>query len=160
MHCHTTKELVYALGTGNTWMGVRLSWCKPVNFRPHTLSSVTVYDQQLGTAYRLFVTDICYCYFNRYPIIWIPVSSTFWNIWFRFQQKRSITELNQNHASLVTARSSLRHQYCICYYNIKVVPPIEVECGFSVVSGYLQCSTEHRLLGIFSAALKIYWCRL
>ncbi len=33
--------------------------------------------------------------------------------------------------------------------------PIEVECGFSVVSGYLQCSTERRLLGIFSAALKI-----
>ncbi len=34
--------------------------------------------------------------------------------------------------------------------------PIEVECGFSVVSGYLQCSTEHGLLGIFSAALKIH----
>ena len=24
--------------------------------------------------------------------------------------------------------------------------PIEVECGFSVVSGYLQCNTERRLL--------------
>ncbi len=38
--------------------------------------------------------------------------------------------------------------------------PIEVECGFSVVSGYLQCSTEHRLLGIFSAALKMHCSRL
>ncbi len=34
--------------------------------------------------------------------------------------------------------------------------PIEVEYGFSVVSGYLQCSTERGLLGIFSAALKIH----
>ncbi len=25
-------------------------------------------------------------------------------------------------------------------------PPTKVECGFGIVSGYLQCSTEHRLL--------------
>ncbi len=30
----------------------------------------------------------------------------------------------------------------------KAPSPIEVECGFSVVSGYLQCSTEHRLLAL------------
>ncbi len=39
--------------------------------------------------------------------------------------------------------------------NLVHLSPIEVECGFSVVSGYLQYNTERRLLGIFSAALKI-----
>ncbi len=33
--------------------------------------------------------------------------------------------------------------------------PIEVECRFSVVSGYLQCSTERRLLGVFSAGIYL-----
>ncbi len=32
--------------------------------------------------------------------------------------------------------------------------PTEVECRFSVLSGYLQCSTECRLLAIFSADWK------
>ena len=38
--------------------------------------------------------------------------------------------------------------------------PIEVECRFSVLSGYLQCSTECRLLAIFGADKKIHCSRL
>ncbi len=41
-------------------------------------------------------------------------------------------------------------------FLLEELSPIEVECGFSVLSGYLQCSTERGLLGIFSAALKIH----
>ncbi len=41
------------------------------------------------------------------------------------------------------------------HFHLPCRYPIEVECVFSVVSGYLQSTTERGLLGILSAALKI-----
>ncbi len=66
------------------------------------------------------------------------------------------TVVNRNsHLSLVGWKSiimDLRYKNLLNF--VPLLPLVEVECGFGVVSGYLQCSTERRLLGIFGADWK------